>query len=275
MAILTEIEYHYEIGLTYDGAVVPESRKLQDYMDLSYLSWYLRAGRVEVKTEEETFWVQPGEWVFMDPLTTRSHIFSKDAELISIRFRLNWRGLSFIPPRLAPRVYRSAEDAELLRSAEALCAFEIGTDLDSQALPSTQCLRSRCFSDWLYHWHLTREAMGGVTPISMDHRVVDIMSRIGQNPGLGLIDYEQLRRAVGLSKAQINRIFKTATGLTPRQWSDVHIMKAAEELIKAEQLSVKEIAAKLHFHDASHFIKWFRKRAGCTPKIWRSRSGRI
>ncbi|WP_425609300.1 helix-turn-helix domain-containing protein [Thalassobacterium maritimum] len=38
---------------------------------------------------------------------------------------------------------------------------------------------------------------------------------------------------------------------------------------------MKEIAAKLHFHDASHFIKWFRKRAGCTPNTWRSRSGRI
>jgi AraC-like DNA-binding protein len=98
-----------------------------------------------------------------------------------------------------------------------------------------------------------------------------MMSRIGQDPGIGTVDYEQLREAVGLSKAQINRIFKAATGLTPRQWSEVHSIKAAEDWLRSGQLSIKEIAAQLNFFDASHFIKWFRRHAGCTPKTWRTR----
>jgi AraC-like DNA-binding protein len=274
MSIFYDTDYHYEIGLTYSGEVPSDFRKQQNHTGLSYLSWYLRKGSGEVKTATETLRIQPGDWVFMDPLTTRSHSFSGDVELVSIRFRLHWRGLNFIPPRLAPRIYRSSNNSELLRSAEALSAFEAEIGLGMPMPPSQQCLRSLCFSDWLYRWHLTREEMGGVTPVPMDPRVTEIMSRIGQTPGVGLVDYEQLRQVVGLSKAQINRIFKAATGLTPVQWSEVHIMKAAEDSLYSEQLSIKEIAAKLNFHDASHFIKWFRKHAGCTPKTWRTRRGR-
>jgi AraC-like DNA-binding protein len=275
MGIPNDALYQYEIGATYSGRVPSEFRKQQNHLGLSYLSWYLRKGSVEVKTATETLCVQPGDWVFMDPLTTRSHQFSSDAELISIRFRLDWRGLNFIPPRLAPRIYRSRNASELLRSAEAFSAFEAEIALSMAMPPSQQCLRSLRFSDWLYHWHLMREAIGGIIPIPMDARAAEIMSRIGENPGVGSVDYEQLRQAVGLSKVQINRIFKAATGLTPVRWSEVHIMKSAEDWLLAGQLSVKEIAAKLNFHDASHFIKWFRKRAGCTPKKWRESGRRI
>lgn len=271
----SDTEYQYKIGLTYDGKVPIEFRKQLDYTGISYLSWYLRKGSVELKTADETLRASPGEWVFMDPLTTRSHCFSKDAELISIRFRLDWRGLNFIPPRRAPKHYVGERDQELLRSAEALAAFESTTHCGVETKPSTHCLRNLHFTDWLYHWHLTREAMGGVNPIPMDPRVSEIMSLIGQTPGISSVNYSQLSAAVGLSKAQINRIFKASTGLTPRQWSEVHSMSAAEEWLQREQLSIKEIAHKLNFFDASHFIKWFRKHAGCTPKSWRAHKRRI
>lgn len=272
MILSINADYRYEIGPTYNGKVPEEYRLQKNHTGIAYLSWYLRKGSAELTTAETTQQLRTGDWVFMDPFTTRSHHFSRDAELISIRFRLNWRGLHFIPPRLGLRIDHSNEDAPLFRSAEALCAFEATHKTPThEASPATLCRRSQYFSDWLYHWHLNREAREVHTAAPMDPRISEIMAIIGQRPSVHPIDYAQLRTAVGLSKAQINRIFKNATGLTPRKWCEALALRAAEDWLQANLLSVKEIAARLDFFDASHFIKWFRAHTNDTPTAWRTR----
>ncbi|WPJ98218.1 helix-turn-helix domain-containing protein [Coraliomargarita algicola] len=272
MILSFNTDYHYEIGPTYDGKVPEEYRLQKNHTGIAYLSWYIRKGSVELTTADSTRHLHKGDWAFMDPFTTRSHHFSRDAELISIRFRLNWRGLHFIPPRLGLRTDHPKEDTALLKSAEALCAFEaIHRTKTHPSSPATLCRRSQYFSEWLYQWHKNREAMGVQATAPIDPRVSEIMAIIGQRPSIQPIDYAQLQTTIGLSKAQINRIFKSATGLTPRKWCEAQLLRAAEDWLLANQLSVKEIAARLDFFDASHFIKWFRAHTNVTPTVWRTR----
>ncbi len=272
MILSINADYHYEIGPTYNGKVPEEYRLQKNHTGIAYLSWYLRKGSAELTTAETTQHLRKGDWVFMDPFTTRSHHFSPDAELISIRFRLNWRGLHFIPPRLGLRTDHSNEDTPLFQSAEALCSFEATSRTEAPAVsPATLCRRSQYFSEWLYHWHQNREAMGVHPSPPMDPRISEIMAIIGKRPSIQPIDHAQLQSAVGLSKAQINRTFKSATGLTPRKWCEAQVLRAAEDWLQANQLSVKEIAARLDFFDASHFIKWFRAHTNATPTAWRTR----
>lgn len=269
-AYTSDTEFSYEIGYSYDDVVLPEHEIHQGYSGVSYLSWYIRSGSLQLKANETTYSAGPGDWIFIDPLTTKSHRFSPGTHLISIRFRLTWQNLQFIPPLNRPLIYKDTKQGHLLRAAETFCAFEAThKGAIRTAAPSTKARRKSLFYEWLHQWHQVRENNGGTQPLPMDKRIYEMISVLGENTSIATVDYPRLSQTVGLSRAQIDRVFKEATDLTPKQWCEAHCIKAAEDWLKAGELSVKEIAAELGFFDASHFTKWFRTKMGVTPTAWR------
>lgn len=261
---------HYELGHIYDSQVQPQYRMHRQYTGVSYLTWHLRRGELRLETKGQEFEAHAGDWVFIDPLTVKSHYFSRDTELISIRFRMSLHGLHFLPPLQAPRVYRSSSNGDLLQATEALCEFETKHPCDTQTwAPSIECQRSAHFFKWLTHWHTLREQHIPSVSARMDPRIYTILSTLEEHCPARAVDYDLLSKAVGLSRAQINRIFKYSTGLTPQQWRDAQCLRTAEDWIRAGQLSIKEIANELDFFDASHFSKWFRAKMGASPRAWR------
>ncbi|MFA7343634.1 MAG: helix-turn-helix domain-containing protein [Terrimicrobiaceae bacterium] len=255
----------------YDHEVEDIHRVYRNHRVSFYTCWYIRSGSIQVISDRGTINAGAGDWVFLDPLIQRSHYVSASSHILSIHFWVHWRGLDFLLPLLPPQVVAGGPaQKEMLRLAEALCAYEQSHIDEDRGHPSSvDCRRRGLFRLWLAEWHEQREHTALVPQENLDPRVLRMMAHFSTRISVAPVDFKGLGREVGLSRAQINRIFKQATGLTPRDWCLTHCFDEARELLQSGGLSIKEIADRLKFSDASHFAKWFRARSGCSPTDWR------
>jgi transcriptional regulator GlxA family with amidase domain len=73
-----------------------------------------------------------------------------------------------------------------------------------------------------------------------------------------------LARCAGVSVRQLERFFSTVSGLTPDAFLRQSRMKRALELL-SETPQIKEVAAILHYKQAAHFSREFRRFYGKSP----------
>jgi len=67
----------------------------------------------------------------------------------------------------------------------------------------------------------------------------------------------------------LNKIVKQALGTTAKAYILRKLFAEAQRLLSYTTLSVKELAERLHFDSASHFVRFFRKHADRTPLQYR------
>lgn len=82
-------------------------------------------------------------------------------------------------------------------------------------------------------------------------------------------DYADL---LNVTADHLNRIIKSQSSKTAHELIDDMILIEAKAYLKHTALSVAEIAYKLGFSDPSHFNKFFKKLANCTPLQYRGKS---
>lgn len=75
-------------------------------------------------------------------------------------------------------------------------------------------------------------------------------------------------RELGLSYPTLHRQFTLSTGMGPKHYANQMRLARAEEYLVGTPLSVKEIAARLGYHSASHFSLDFKKARGMAPSQW-------
>ncbi|WP_426075804.1 AraC family transcriptional regulator [Janthinobacterium sp. PSPC3-1] len=84
-----------------------------------------------------------------------------------------------------------------------------------------------------------------------------------------LASLQQLAQAAGLSRYQLIRAFRAATGMTPHAYQlNAHINRARSRLQSGTALA--QLAHELGFADQSHFQRVFKAHAGITPGRYRS-----
>jgi AraC-like DNA-binding protein len=103
-------------------------------------------------------------------------------------------------------------------------------------------------------------------------RIERLVERAGEalREGLGVA---ATARALGISYPTLRRYFLTVRGISPKQASTQVRRARAETLLAEGQLSVKEIAAVLGYHSASHFSLTFKRDNGVSPSAWRAKQG--
>ncbi|MFJ4790695.1 AraC family transcriptional regulator [Streptomyces sp. NPDC088794] len=72
-----------------------------------------------------------------------------------------------------------------------------------------------------------------------------------------------------LSRYQLLRAFRTATGLPPYAWLAQHRVSRARRLLDTG-LRPAEVAPLVGFADQAHLTRWFRRVLGVTPAVYRS-----
>ena len=84
------------------------------------------------------------------------------------------------------------------------------------------------------------------------------------------ISMKRLAAGFQLGEKHFRRLFKEQTGLSPYQYYLQVRVHRAKEMLLGTTLSIKEIAASLHFETPFHFSTFFKKKTGMSPSRWRS-----
>ena len=80
---------------------------------------------------------------------------------------------------------------------------------------------------------------------------------------------EELCKFVSRSESQTIKIFKEAYGTTPYAYFLQKKIRLAEDMLQNTNLSVKQIAARLHFSDEYFFSGVFKRKTGLSPTAFR------
>lgn len=78
-----------------------------------------------------------------------------------------------------------------------------------------------------------------------------------------------LAAELGLSRYQLLRAFRTATGIPPYAWLAQYRVTRARALLESG-LRPAEVAALVGFADQAHLTRWFRRVLGVTPAAYRN-----
>jgi AraC-like DNA-binding protein len=79
----------------------------------------------------------------------------------------------------------------------------------------------------------------------------------------------ELAALAGLSRYQLIRAFRRATGMTPHAWQVNQRVNLARDRLRAGE-AIAEVAYGLGFADQSHFQRVFKAHAAVTPARYRA-----
>jgi AraC family transcriptional regulator len=96
-----------------------------------------------------------------------------------------------------------------------------------------------------------------------------IQERIDAALDRGYPTLEELASLCGISQSHLMRTFKLSTGWPVHKFITSQRLDAAKRLLAADQLSTKEIAAKLGFRTPAYFATTFHRLTGQTPSKYR------
>ncbi|MGO4370301.1 helix-turn-helix domain-containing protein, partial [Paenibacillus sp. MCAF20] len=80
-----------------------------------------------------------------------------------------------------------------------------------------------------------------------------------------------LAERIGLNATYLSSLFKKETGLTISDFILQEKVEEAKKLLDFTTDSISTIATRLNYYDQTHFIKYFKKQVGVTPKQYRDR----
>lgn len=87
--------------------------------------------------------------------------------------------------------------------------------------------------------------------------------------GARMVSLQELADMAGMSRYQMIRMFRAATGLTPHAWQVNQAINRARERLQAGD-ALARVAADLGFADQSHFQRLFKAHTGTTPGRYRN-----
>jgi len=82
---------------------------------------------------------------------------------------------------------------------------------------------------------------------------------------------EYYANELNITKGHLADVVKKKSGKTTMEWIDERTTLLAQAMLASSNEMLESIAIKLHFSDASQFIKFFKKQVGDTPNNYRKR----
>ncbi len=89
----------------------------------------------------------------------------------------------------------------------------------------------------------------------------------GFDEGLRIGD---VARELGIAESHLRRVFKSGTGLSPKQYLLDLRLRQVRILLRSSALTLGEIAERTGYDSAFHLSAEFKKRVGVPPSHWRS-----
>ena len=114
-----------------------------------------------------------------------------------------------------------------------------------------------------------QQTMAAPEPATVARRRLQPVLEGLQHDGLAMGSLAELAQMAGMSRYQLIRAFRTATGMTPHAYQlNLRINQARVWLRSGEEMA--DVAYRLGFADQSHFQRVFKAHAGVTPGRYRA-----
>jgi len=258
----------------YRGTVYPSvSGRMDGFHNMT--AWLVLKGGVTVTADGEQVSAREGEWMFPKPVS-RYQRFSKDAEILSINFRMEWpdgdplfkKGLSLVLKskdhpgleRIARRLERTVEKVTKTRYHDAR--------LTEETLEFTQFIELEkqvlICSEAVYHTLLKAGLQPNLHQPG-DPRIHDILQYLDGWPLNEPFRVAGLARRSGLSRSNLDRIVTKALGTSGKAYIDRRRLNCAVQLLRERAIPIKRIAIETGFNHTSSFCAWFKKKTGRYP----------
>ncbi len=99
--------------------------------------------------------------------------------------------------------------------------------------------------------------------------IIDYAKRVFQQNALRGVDVNIVAESIGYSYDRFRHLFKERTNQSPHQYMLGIRIASAKRLLSSTDLSVRKIAEKCGFKDASNFVLAFKHRTHVTPSEYR------
>ncbi|WP_322996390.1 AraC family transcriptional regulator [Castellaniella sp.] len=103
---------------------------------------------------------------------------------------------------------------------------------------------------------------------NLGRQIDPILDLLQEKPAINM-DLSDLAQLAGMSRYQLIRAFRAATGMTPHAWQLNQRINLAREWIRTGE-GLAEVAYRLGFADQAHFQRVFKAHAGITPGGFRT-----
>jgi len=237
-------------------------------------AWHLIRGSAIFLLSSGHCKVKAGQWIFPGTGTGES-MFSHDAEIISLRFHVQWPGGENLFDHREPIVVGPPAGQPLDQAGFALVDFvqgqlsPRGLHLPRAAIHLDHYLTLQTHFDRWVRAYVDMMTGRGQTPKGaprLDPRIREAMKLMESRLRAGVVMPERdVARAVGLSLSQFKRLFGRDLKKTPKHWLDDLRYEAACDLLDGTGRTVKQIGYELGFRSPNHFSTWFGRRHGCPP----------
>ena len=258
----------FRLQMAYE-APIRNWRIRHGYSDGIFACWLVRHGRVTVTQGGRTLIGTRGTWVFLPAWCRRTQIFSIDARILSIRFACQdeLHGQTVFSDGL-PAVFPAEPYTELNACAEELVSLMVDAGAVAVTGRQPQDFRQHAaFMQFIAYWFARCADLGCLAdpPIQHDSRLQPVRRILEEHQGLRPVPYEEIVRETGLSKVQIDRLFRKDHGCTPAGWLDRLMLDRVEQMVADPRYSLRAIAQQHGFTDQTHLVRWYRKLVGMTP----------
>jgi len=102
---------------------------------------------------------------------------------------------------------------------------------------------------------------------------IDRARRIMREELYGNISPDEVARRVNMSYSWFRKMFRDYTNISPARYMQELRLQEACRLLSGTAMSIKEIAFRLNYGDASYFLNMFRRHLRMTPNQYRRRFG--
>ncbi len=208
---------------------------------------YVTRGGVDFVAPDATVTAFAGDVVLLPKGCRYEAVFRGETEDILVNFDTE----AVFPVSLPKRLFSASADIASL--FEALAA-----DATSEGHPMRQRGHFYLLLD-----ALTRKVNREATP----HGAL-VEQVYGYLHSEGDMTVAEIARACADSESGLRRIFKEHTGRSLLEERRAYRIKEAKRLLAGTDLSLAEIAERLHFFDAAYFSRVFTREVGVTPGVY-------
>lgn len=246
-------------ALPFATAILCSGLGAERYRDREVLAWLRRLDR-------------PG--VRVGALCTGAHILARAGLLDGCRCTIHWENLAGFREAF-PEIEVAADlfeiDRDRLTCSGGTAALDMMLHLIALGHGGelARKVSEQCLLDRIRGAHDHQRMPIGVR-FGVHHpkllRTIEMMEANLEEP----LSADELARQVGLSRRQLERLFRNALGRPPARFYLERRLERARHLLYQTELPVIEVALACGFVSASHFSKCYRQMYGKTPRAERT-----